>query len=255
MDEPDALHGALGRRVKVLVVDDDPIVRHALRAALETERPLEFGGEAQSAGDAVTAALELQPDVILLDAEISDGQGIATTTALKHRAPSAHIVLLAPSPDDDLGLLSLRAGASGFLPKDIAPSALRRAIRGVCAGEAAISRSLAGIVVDRLKSTAERGSGMRPVRSTLTSREWQALDLMCEGATTASMAETLGLSADTVRTHVKHVLTKLGAHSRAEAVAIAGRLRAGQDATPPGPPLDELTLRRIASRGARRPGS
>jgi len=235
--------------LRIVVADGDPLARQALRATLGRHPDLEVEAEARSGREAVEVALRLEPDVVLLDADIPDGDGIVATTLIARRSPDVRVLVLSRIEDDALGLLVLRAGASGFLRKDVAPDALARAVRGLNAGEAAISRTLARKVVDRLRTAPERGSGMRPVHSTLTTREWQVLDLLCDGASTTEIAETLVLTPDTVRTHVKHVLSKLGAHTRDEAIAAATRLRTGLERTPP-TTLDELTQRRIAARDA-----
>jgi DNA-binding NarL/FixJ family response regulator len=236
--------------VRIVVADGDPLARHALRAALGADAELAVAAEARTGREAVDAAVKLRPDVVVLDADIPEGDGVLATTLIVRRSPTVRVLVLTRDDDDVLALHVLRAGASGFLRKDMEPDALARAVRGLCAGEAAISRTLARKVIDRLRSAPERGSGMRPVHSTLTTREWQVLDLLCDGASTADIAEALVLTPDTVRTHVKHVLSKLGAHTREEAVAAAATLRMGGDAGQLAP-LDELTQRRLAARNTR----
>ena len=139
--------------------------------------------------------------------------------------PGICIVILSSTEDQEVGLMGLRAGASGFLAKSVGVEALPRALRGAKAGEAVVSRRMAMRVIEGLRKVREDGSGMRPVRSRLTSREWEVLDLLCDGRSTEDVADTLVLSAETVRSHVKHVLGKLGVHTRAEAVEAAERLR------------------------------
>lgn len=237
----------------VVVADGDPLARQALRAALGDDPLLTVAGEARTVPEALDAAARLSPDVVLLDSEIPDGDGVLATNLLARQSAGLHVLVLARSDDDLLGMQVLRAGASGFLRKDVAPQALARAVRGLRAGEAAISRSLARKVIDRLRSTPERGSGLRPVHSTLTTREWQVLDLMCDGASTADIADALVLTPDTVRTHIKHILAKLGVHTREDAVAAAAGLRLGAEPSA-APPVDELAARRRASRqGERQP--
>lgn len=234
--------------MRILVADGDPLARQALRAALDHDPSLDVEGEARSGREALEAVGRLEPDVVLLDADIPEGDGLVATTAIVRQNPDVQVLVLMRGDDDTLALHVLRAGASGCLRKDVQPEALARAVHGLRAGEAAVSRQLARKLIERLRSAPERsGGGMRPVHSTLTTREWQVLDLLCEGASTAEIADALVLTHDTVRTHVKHVLSKLGAHSRDEAVAAATRLRMGAEGAPAAA-LDELALRRLSSR-------
>jgi NarL family two-component system response regulator LiaR len=133
--------------------------------------------------------------------------------------------MLTASDEDAMGLLGLRTGACGFINKEISIEALPRTLRATLAGEAAISRRLTMLLIERYRRTREDGLGMRPVRSTLTAREWEVLDLLCAGANTEMIAEELVLSPETVRSHVKNLLRKMGVKSRREAVVAAHRLR------------------------------
>jgi two-component system, NarL family, response regulator LiaR len=123
--------------------------------------------------------------------------------------------------------MALRAGASGFLAKSMDLAALPRTLRAVRAGEPAVSRGMTAHLIDVARRMRDDVSGIRPVRSPLTAREWEVLDLLCEGMSTDVIADTLVLSGETVRSHVKSVLRKLGVRSRGEAVAAARRLREG----------------------------
>jgi two-component system, NarL family, response regulator LiaR len=237
------------RRLRVLVVDDDPLVRRALRDALARLDDFEIAGEAGGGEEAVAAVLEAAPDLVLMDIDMPGVDGVTATIRISRRAPNLPIVLLSSMLDDELGLLGLRAGAAGFLSKDTTAGALGRSLAGVARGEAAISRSLTLRLVERLRHLPERTGGMRPVQSDLTTREWQVLDLMCEGAGTDEIARQLVLSIETVRSHIKHILAKLGVHTRADAITAASRLRRtsapdGVDAAEP----DELAFRRALDR-------
>ena len=128
--------------------------------------------------------------------------------------------------DDETAIRALSVGAAGYVPKDLGAEALRRALRGVIDGEAAISRRLARRLVDELSRAPEPRPRLRPLGGELTPREWEVLDLLIDGESTAAIAQTLGLALETVRSHIKHVLRKLGVGTRGEAVAIAQRLRA-----------------------------
>jgi two-component system, NarL family, response regulator LiaR len=235
--------------LRILVADDDPIVRRALRSALDEQPDLSFSGEARDGDEAVAMAVADPPDVVLMDIDMPTVDGVTATARIRRETVGVEVVILSSAGDDELALLSLRAGAAGFLAKDVPAAALARALRGVTRGEAAISRTLSLRLVERLRRAPERTDGMRPVQSSLTSREWQVLDLLCAGRSTDDIAGELFVSTETVRSHVKHVLGKLGAHSRAEAVAIATRVRLdeatqGESAET----IDELAARRVLHR-------
>jgi two-component system nitrate/nitrite response regulator NarL len=212
--------------LRLLIVDDDPLVRDALRAAMAGTRGILIAGEAAD-GDAAIAALgDCRPQVILLDGEMPGVDTVTITRRLRERDPSVHVVVFSSRDDDERGIRGLRAGAVGFLVKDVTSDALVRSLQGVLRGEAAVSRALALKIVQHLRDVPDAGRGMRPVLSPLTSREWEVLDLICAGRSTDAMADELGLATETVRSHVKRVLAKLGVVSRAEAAAMAERLRA-----------------------------
>jgi two-component system, NarL family, response regulator LiaR len=240
------------RVARVLLADDDPLVRGALRDALGREPGISVEAEATDGREAVEMALHLHPDIVLMDVDLPGVDGVTATLRISRAAPDIRIVVFSPVDDDELGMLGLRAGASGFLMKDIPIEALGRALRGVSRGEAAVSRALTLRLIEQLREAPEGRLGWRPVQSNLTTREWQVLDLLCTGATTDGIARELVLSPETIRTHVKHILAKLGARSRAEAVLLAARMRSDDPSS--GHSIDELTLRRLANRlRSRRP--
>jgi DNA-binding NarL/FixJ family response regulator len=134
-------------------------------------------------------------------------------------------VILTATPHDDEALAAVRMGAAGYLSKDVELETLPRILRGVAYGEAAFSRRLAMMLAESYRRGSRAGAGLRPVRSTLTVREWEVLDLLASGARTEEIAPTLVLSTETVRSHLKNVYRKLSVRSRAEAVDAAERLR------------------------------
>jgi DNA-binding NarL/FixJ family response regulator len=237
---------ARSRAIRVLLADDDPLVRGALRSAIEDEPGLIVDCEATDGREAVDLALERHPDIVLIDVDLPVVDGVTATLRITRAAPEIRVVVVSPVDDNELGLLTLRAGASGFLMKDMPPEALGRAMRGIARGEAAVTRSLTLRLIEQLREAPEARLGWRPVHSELTTREWQVLDLLCVSASTSDIARELVLSPETIRTHVKHILAKLGARSRAEAVLLAARMRTDNPSS--NHTIDELTLRRLANR-------
>lgn len=217
--EPEA-----GTPLRVIIADDDPLARRVVRDALRLAGVTVIA-EAANGREAVELTRYYMPDVVVMDVVMPSMDGIEATRRLGEVAPETKVVMLTRSDDDELGLLAIEAGAVGCLTKDISSEAISRAVRGVHAGEAAVSRQLCRRLVERLQQLPQAGLGVRPVRSVLTSREWEVLDLLCEGKTTHEVAEHLVLSPETVRTHVKSVLRKLGVHSRQEAIEVATGLR------------------------------
>jgi DNA-binding NarL/FixJ family response regulator len=234
----DAAEGGGTSRLTAIIVDDDPFARRLLRDSLELAQIVVIA-EAGSGREGVALARFYKPDVVLMDVVMGDMDGIQATRRITEEVPGTRVVMITRTDeDDDLALLGLRAGAVGFLSKDVSLDAIPRAVRGAKAGEAAISRQLAMRLVEQLRVTPESGVGVRPVRSLLTPREWEVLDLLCADRTTAEIAQTLVLSIQTVRSHVRNLMRKLGVRSREEAVALAGGLRSPSspvaDRTPSG---------------------
>ena len=214
-----------GKALRVIVADDDPLARRVVRDALEAGGIIVIA-EAANGREAVELSLYYKPDVVLMDLVMPDVDGIQATRRILAREPDVEVVILTSSDDDEVGLVGLRAGASGFLNKRAGVEALPRALRGAVAGEAVVSRRLTMRLVDSMRRTRADGAGMRPVRSRLTPREWEVLDLLCAGQSTDGIADTLVLSAETVRSHIKNLLRKLGVSSRQAAIQEAQRMRA-----------------------------
>jgi DNA-binding NarL/FixJ family response regulator len=210
--------------LRAVIADDDALARRMVRDVLE-RAGIKVVAEAHDGHEAVELVRYHAPDIVLLDVIMPQLDGIGATRRIVSDRPEQIVILLTHADDEDLGVLGLRAGAIGYLSKDVDLAALPRALEGAVAGEAVISRSMAKRVIEQLRELPEGGRGMRPVRSPLTSREWQVLDLLCEHRTTEQIADALVLSPETVRTHVKSILRKLDVRSRQEAVTIANRLR------------------------------
>jgi two-component system, NarL family, response regulator LiaR len=210
--------------LRTLVSDDDPLVRRLIRDTLQRDR-MTVVAEATTGRQAVELALYYRPDVVVMDYMLPEMNGIEATRRIHEQDPSIRVILLTGVGGEALGLLGLRAGAAGFLSKDIELESLPRALRSTLDGEAAISRRLAMELVRRYRSASTGGAGLRPVRSKLTSREWEVLDLLAAGASTDDIASTLVLSTETVRSHLKNLYRKLEVSSRQEAIEAAARMR------------------------------
>jgi NarL family two-component system response regulator LiaR len=210
--------------LRTIVADDDPLVRRLIKDTLQMDG-ITVIAEAPNGRDAVELALFYRPDVVLMDYMMPELDGIEATRRIYASDPGVRVVLLTGAADDDLGLRGLRAGAVGFLSKDMSLASLPRALRGAVEGEAAISRRLAMQLVQHFRTAPSAGTGLRPVRSDLTDREWEVLDLIAGGASNEDISRVLVLCRETVRTHLKNLYRKLGVRSRAEAIEAAMRVR------------------------------
>jgi len=209
--------------MRVIVADDDPLARRLITSVLR-DAGATVVAEARTGREALELALHYGPDVVVMDSVMPELDGILATRRLTGVRPGQLVVVLTGSGDDEeVAVAALQAGASGVLSKDIDVEALPRALAGVMAGEAAVSRRLTRHLVERLRRAPQGGPGMRPVRSPLTTREWEIVDLLRPGGGTDDIAEALFVSTETVRSHVKNIMRKLDVHSRAEVVAAADR--------------------------------
>jgi DNA-binding NarL/FixJ family response regulator len=206
-------------QVSVVIADDHAPMRAGVRSALE-RRGFVISAEAEDAPSAIEAALLHRPDVCLLDINMPGG-GVRAAAEISARLPETAVVMLTVSRNDADLFDALRAGASGYLPKDTDPDRLPDALHGVLAGEAAIPRRLVSHMVDEFRSRARRRLPLVGRRGAeLTSREWQVLDMLRENVPTAEMAKRLGLAEVTIRRHVSGILKKLRVQSRKEAVRL-----------------------------------
>jgi DNA-binding NarL/FixJ family response regulator len=204
--------------LRVLIADPDALARRALTDALR-DGGIHVVASAGHVRDLIALAGYHQPDIVVLEATLPglDADVIART------ANHARIVVLAATADPARALGVLRAGASGFLAKDVDPDTLPRVLRRVAEGEAVIPRTLTGLLLENLRRIPDHG--WRPLQSPLTTREWEIIDLLSSGACTDEIAARLVLSRATVYTHIKHILRKLHVRTRADAVQAAQQLR------------------------------
>jgi DNA-binding NarL/FixJ family response regulator len=206
-----------GDRITVLVADDHAPTRAGVRASLDVDG-FEVVGEASSARTAVALAERTSPDVCLLDVHMPGG-GVAAARQILTMLPSCSIVMLTYSRDDEDLFESLRAGARGYLLKDMDPGRLGAALRGVLSGEAALPRALVSRVIEELAGRGRRrvvNKGGRPAE--LTSREWEIMELLRQGLSTDDVARRLFVAPGTVRVHVSSVLKKLQVPDRDSAL-------------------------------------
>jgi NarL family two-component system response regulator LiaR len=211
--------------IHVVVADSDPLARRVVRQALEDRSGFVIPGEASTGREAVELCLYYRPQVALMEVSLPGLDGLAATRKILADAPEVRVLIFSWQDAEETQLEALRAGASGFLSKEVQVETVPRVLKRMLRGEAVISRTLTMRLIDRLRRLPEGGAGMRPVRSPLTSREWEVLDLLCQGDDTKQIAETLVLSEETVYSHAKNLLRKLDVHSRREAIEAAQRMR------------------------------
>ena len=200
----------------MLVVDDHEVVREGLRAFLELQDGIEVAGEAADGEEAIAVAERLDPDVVLMDLVMPKLDGLGAMRELRKRAPRARVIVLTSFLDDDKLLPALRAGAAGYLLKNAPPPELARAVRAAHAGEALLDPVVAARLVETLAGDGD------PL-DRLTPREREVLELIGRGFPNKRIARRLEVSEKTVKTHVGHVLAKLGVTDRTQAAVVAVR--------------------------------
>jgi DNA-binding NarL/FixJ family response regulator len=208
-------------RVRVMLVDDDHLLRSGLRAILSSDDAIEVVDEAESGRLAVQRARHHRPDVVLMDVRMPDLDGIAATAELLKATPTTKVIILTGFEIDEYILGALRAGASGFLLKRSSPEQLIAAIHTVADGEALLSPSVTRRLIERVAAHPMLSRESDPRLAELTSRERQVLELIAQGLSNAEIAEALTLERTTIKTHVQRILTKLGARNRVEVVIVA----------------------------------
>jgi DNA-binding NarL/FixJ family response regulator len=213
---------ASGRNIRVVLADDHAAVRAGIRLALAGEG-FDVVAEAADGPGAVQAAVREKPDIALLDVKMP-GSGIKAAEEIVHALPQTVVVMLTVSRDDNDLFAALRAGASGYLLKDTDPGRLPFALKGVLEGEAALPRGLVARLIEEFRTRGKRRRLplMRQRGVELTDREWEVLEFLHDGLSTAEIADRMSISPVTVRRHVSEILKKLRVESREEAVRLLG---------------------------------
>jgi DNA-binding NarL/FixJ family response regulator len=205
-------------KLRLLIADDQPLMRAGFRAVLEATGEMEVVGEVEDGEQAIAAARSLAPDVVLMDIRMPRLDGIEAT----RRLPNQRVLILTTFGLDDYIVEALRAGASGFITKDVPADELVRAVKAVAAGDALLSPSVTRQLLDRVGRRLPAPIGLQPERlAELTEREREVLGLLARGMSNAEIAEALVVGEATVKTHVSNVLMKLGLRDRVQAVVLA----------------------------------
>jgi two-component system NarL family response regulator len=212
--------------IRAMIVDDHALFRRGLEMVLEEEPDIELVGQASDGAEAVEKAAESLPDVVLMDIRMPRSNGIEACRTMKEAAPSAKIVILTISDEEEDLFEAIRAGASGYLLKDIPLDEVADAVRAVYGGQSLINPSMAGKLLTEFATLAKRDDEERPQEvpaPRLTEREMQVLKLVARGMNNRDIAKELFISENTVKNHVRNILEKLQIHSRMEAVMVAVR--------------------------------
>ena len=206
------------RPVRVLLVDDDDLMRAGLTAVLSSDETIDVVGEAPDGRTAVDRAIELRPDVVLMDVRMPGLDGIAATRELLAVSPDVRVVVLTTFEQDDYIFGALSAGASGFLLKRTRPEELIAAIHTVAAGDSLLSPSVTRTVIQRVAGQPAPVAAEEARLDELTARERDVLELIARGLSNGEIAATLVIEESTVKTHVRHILRKLRLRDRVQAV-------------------------------------
>jgi DNA-binding NarL/FixJ family response regulator len=212
--------------IRTMIVDDHALFRRGLEMVLDEEEGIEVVGQASDGSEAVEKAGESLPDVVLMDIRMPRSSGIEACRAMKDVVPSAKIVMLTISDEEEDLFEAIRAGASGYLLKDLPLDEVAETVRAVHGGQSLINPSMAGKLLTEFATLAKRDTEERAQQvpaPRLTEREMQVLKLVARGMNNRDIAKELFISENTVKNHVRNILEKLQIHSRMEAVMVAVR--------------------------------
>src|SRR3990170_2407018 len=205
--------------IRLLLADDLMLIRHGIRSLLATVEEVEIVGEVATADDAIRLARELAPDVVLMDQD-TPGDGLQATRTIKEGLPDVEIIVMTDRLDDVKALQAIDAGATGYILKDIPAANLTAALKAVCNGRAFFHPEITRKLMERLVSLSrEQRTRMRLESEGLTPRELDILMELAKGSTDREIAAKFVVADGTVKTHIRHILRKLGARNRTQAVA------------------------------------
>lgn len=208
-------------RIKVLIADDHAIVREGLKALLDLEDDIQVVGEVSSSMEGMDIVQKLRPEVVLMDIKMPGVSGIEATRLIKEIYPNIKVILLTNYDDEEYVLEAIKCGADGYVLKDIKKGDLPKIIRTVIKGQAFIDASVTHKILDQIKKDKILGRRKVPLHPLLSQRELQILEYLVEGKSNKEIAETVHLSLDTIKTHLKKAYQKLGVHTRPQAIRTA----------------------------------
>ncbi|MHB1930733.1 MAG: response regulator [Acidimicrobiales bacterium] len=218
--------GATDGVLRVLIADDQALFRRGVFVVLAPEEHIEVVGEADNGQEAVARAEQLAPDVVLMDVRMPRLSGIEATRQIRDLLPATRVLMLTVSDEEDDLYEAIKAGASGYLLKEISVEEVAEAIRAVVQGQSLISPSMASKLLNEFNALARRAAQQEQSPApVLTARELEVLKLVARGLSNREVAEELFISENTVKNHVRNILEKLHLHSRMEAVMYAVRKR------------------------------
>jgi DNA-binding NarL/FixJ family response regulator len=207
--------------IRVLIADDQALLRGGFRLILDAQADIEVVGEASDGEEALRLAEELRPDVVLMDVRMPDLDGIEATRRLSEREGAPRVVMLTTFDTAEVVYEAMQAGASGFLVKDLPPEQLAAGIRTVAAGDALLAPTVTRHLIEEFVRRPPPGAPEPPALGELTEREAEVLGLVARGLSNAEIAAELVVTEATVKTHVAHVLQKLDLRDRVQAVVYA----------------------------------